>query len=174
MVDRRLTWIVLIGILALLVVAGIDALRGSGSESASVTPGATTPAETAALDICGPEQLMLRIERLDADLALALRNVTETPCRARRLPIKLTLLDRKGLPIQTTDRHGLPVEITTNIQRAFPPAEYSPDVDVITGFAVLYECGQAQPYLYAAEAGSYHAGGRLPHTDSKCLKNPGP
>jgi hypothetical protein len=171
MIAARLTWIVVIGIAALLVVAAIDALRSSGSDSASSgldsassTRAETTPADTRALGLCGPEQLELRLERLGADLALALRNITETPCRARRLPLTLTLLDREGLP----------AEATASVQQSFAPTTYSPNVDVIVGFTVLYRCGEPKPAIFRAGAGSYHAGGRLPRTDRECLNDLGP
>jgi hypothetical protein len=171
MIAARLTWIVVTGIVALLVVAAIDALRSSepesapsGLESASGTPAETTPAETGASGVCGPEQLELRLERLGTDLGLELRNVTETPCRQRRLPITLTLLDRQGHP----------VEATTNIQEGFRPTTYSPNVDVIAGFVVLYKCGAAKAAIFRAGAGSYHAGGRLPRSDTECLNDLGP
>jgi hypothetical protein len=161
----RLTMIVVAGTIAVLVVAAIDALRGydwrsdSGSE-----PAPTTPVATAALGICGPEQLVLALERLGGDLALRLRNVGDTPCRARRLPIQLLLLDHDGFP----------AEATTTIPPAFRRTTYSPNVDVIAGFAVLTKCGAAKPVIFRAGAGSYHAGGRLPKIDPPCLRDLGP
>jgi hypothetical protein len=161
----RLTWIVAAGIIALLVVAGIDALHRSGSTSSLGSKSVSaTAAETAALEVCGPQQLMLSVDRLGDDLALALRKVGETACRTRRLPITLTLLDREGLP----------AEAATNIQQAFRPTTHSPNVEVFAGFAVLYKCGEAKPETYVAEAGSYHTGGRLPRTDAECLNALGP
>jgi hypothetical protein len=160
----RLTWVVLAALLALLVVAGVDALRSSGSESAASSPVDTDVASTEALQLCGPEQLMLQVERLGDDLALVLDHVQGRPCRTRRLPIRLSLLDRDGRPAGGA----------ANIQQSFRPATHSPSVEVIAGFAVVYECGKPKPVLYGAEAGSYHGGGRLPRTDAECLKDLGP
>jgi hypothetical protein len=160
----RLTWVVVAAIIALLVVAGLDALLSSGSESAATSPVDTAVASTEALKLCGPEQLMLQVERLGDDLALVLDHVEGAPCRTRRLPIRLSLLDRDGLPAGAA----------ANIQQAFRPTTHSPSVEVIAAFAVVYECGKPKPVLYGAEAGSYHGGGRLPPTDAECLKDLGP
>jgi hypothetical protein len=171
MTAGRFTLIVVAAISALLVVAAIDALRSSepessssGSGSASGTATDTTPADTEALGVCGPEQLELRLERLATDLALVLRNVTGTPCRQRRLPITLTLLDREGHLAQAT----------ANVQQFVASTTYSPNVDVVVGFAVLYKCGEPKPAIFRAVAGSYHAGGRLPRKHAECLENVGP
>ena len=158
-VATRLTWVVVAGIIVLLVLAGIDALRGSGSESA-----VTAPFATAAADICGPQQLMLRVERLGDRLALALRNVTGKSCRSPRLPIEVTLLDRNGFPAKAT----------ASIQRAFRPTIHAPNIDVIAVFTVVSLCRKPEPELFTAEAGSYHGGGRLPATDAICVDDLGP
>jgi hypothetical protein len=160
----RLTWVVLAAIVALLVVAGVDALRSSGSESAATSSGDTGVASTGALELCVPAQLMLQVERLGDGLSLVLDHVEGPPCRTRRLPIRLSLLDRAGLPANAR----------ANVQDAFAPATHSPNVDLIAPFAVLYKCGEAKPELYDAEAGSYRGGGRLPRSDAECLNDLGP
>jgi hypothetical protein len=165
MIRTRLTWVTVGAIAALLLVAGTVARCSSGSSSASGSGSAsTTPGETAALDVCGPQQLMFRIERLGRDPALSLRNVSRVPCRAPRLPITLTLLDRGGSP----------AEATTVIQpAAFPPATYSPNVEEIARVGVFYKCAEAKPQTkpktFVAEAGSYHVEGRLPAIRVHCL-----
>jgi hypothetical protein len=162
----RLTLLVVAGVTAILVVAAIDALRRYDwqSSSGSGSP-PTSPAETAPVPLCGPEQLTLTLERLDDDLALVLRNVGDTTsCRARRLPIQLLLLDEDGFP----------AEATATVPSAFGATTYSPDVEVIVGFTVLIKCGAAKPAIYRAGAGSYHAGGRLPEIHPQCLHDLGP
>ena len=152
--TKRLTWVVVAGLTALVVVAAVDALRGSDSKSTS-----TVPADTEASDLCGPAQLFLRVERLGDGLALVLHHVSGGPCRTRRLPITLTLLDREGLPTKAT----------AGITAAFRPTTHSPNVDVVAPFVVLYTCGTPAPETYAAEAGSYHGGGRLPDSNLVCI-----
>jgi hypothetical protein len=160
----HVTWVVVGAIIALFGVAGLDALLRSGSESAATSPVDTGAASTEALQLCGPEQLMLQVERLGDDLALVLDLVEGRPCRTRRLPIRLSLLDRDGRPAGGA----------ANIQQAFRPTTHSPSVEVIAAFTVVHECGKPKPTLYGAEAGSYHGGGRLPRTDAECLKDLGP
>jgi hypothetical protein len=156
-----LTLLVVAGITAILIVAAVDALRSYDWGSASGSePASTTRVGTTALPICGPEQLELTLERLGTDLALTLRNVGDTPCRTRRLPIQVLLLDNDGLPAQAT----------ATVPRALPATTYSPNVDVVVGFNVLYKCGAEKPTIFRAGAGSYHAGGLLPEIDLFCLR----
>ena len=81
-----------------------------------------------------------------------------------RLPIQLLLLDQDGFP----------AEATTTVPPAFGATTYSPNVDVIAGFAVVLKCGATKPAIYRAGAGSYHAGGRVPKIHPQCLHDLGP
>jgi putative effector of murein hydrolase len=65
MIRTRITWLIAGGVVALLVVAGIDALRSSDSEAtASTRPASTTTPEAADLSLprCTRQQITVSIE----------------------------------------------------------------------------------------------------------------
>jgi hypothetical protein len=174
--TRTLTWVVVGGIVSLLVVGAVDALRPSGTPtSASKTTAApkrpagdqiSLPVETESVPPprCTAQQLALTIENLGGGPALALLHVWAEPCRTPRLPIEVALLDRAG--------HS--VEATVGIQPAFPPTTLSSNVALSAPFTFVYLCGEPKPVFAVADAGPYSARGRLPRSYGACLEDLGP
>lgn len=107
----RWTWVVVGGLATLLLVAGVDALRSSDSEtsaptttaamtaaSTTATPAATTVVE--ALDTplppCRPRQLAVSIEVPTGVAVIVVRHLGGTPCHQKDLRLRLTIRDRGG------------------------------------------------------------------------------
>jgi hypothetical protein len=120
--------------------------------------------EATPLRRCATQQLALRVESLGGGPVLALVHVWGGPCRTPRLPIEMSLFDRKGTPVQAT----------VGVQSAFAPTSLSPNVEVIAGFTVVYLCGERKPVRFVVEAGPYPARGRLPREYGLCLDDLGP
>jgi hypothetical protein len=154
----------------LAILGTVDALRDSPSRSKPALRNpylapSPTPAAQASnrLPRCTAGQLALRVENLGGSPALALVHVWAGPCRTARLPIDISVFDRKGKRVQAT----------VLIQRAFAPTTLSPNAEVIAGFNLVYLCGERKPVRVVAEAGAYPARGQLPHGYA-CVDDLGP
>jgi len=182
MIRRRLTWVVVGGVLALLVAAAVDAFRPSGSNTSaskatvsqerSVGEGATgyvpliapDAAEGAPVGRCSAQQIALRVKTLGGSPALVLAHVWGSPCRTPRLPIEIALF-RRG---------GKRVHAAVFAPSAFAPTSLAPNLDVVAGFGFVYLCGHPRPLRVVAEAGPYPARGRLPRIYRGCVDDLGP
>jgi hypothetical protein len=170
MVRTWPTWLVAGGVVALLVAAAFDVLRSSGSSpSPSILAGSERSLvreqePTSPPPRCTAQQVALRIENLGGSPALSLDHVWAGPCRTRRLPIDVALLDRAGKA----------VEATVDIPQAFAPATLSSDKALSAPFSYVYLCGEPKPAFAHANAGPYSARGRLPQNSGACLDDLGP
>jgi hypothetical protein len=169
MPGSRLTWIIVGGLVALLIVAVADALRGSSPKQEAtayvpLAPNSTPATTTAPAPRCQTNQLDLRMESVGSDLALMLAHTEGQPCRTPRLRIDVTLLDGNGQRAKAT----------TSIQEFFAPTDHFRNVEVVAGFTVLYTCGEAEPQRFVAGVGPYSEHGRLPRYKALCLDDLGP
>jgi hypothetical protein len=169
MLGARLTWIIVGGLVALLIIGVLDALRGSPpkQEATLYVPLAphSAPATTTAPALrCQTNQLDLRMEPIGSDLALVLAHTEGPPCRTPRLRIDITLLDGSGQRAKAT----------ASVQEFFAPTDHFSNVDVVAGFTVLSRCGVGKPQRFAARAGPYNQRGRLPRYKALCLDDLGP
>jgi hypothetical protein len=169
MLGSRVTWIIVGGLVALLIVGVVDALRDSPpkQEATVYVPLAPNPAPattTAPAPRCQTNQLDLRMEPVGSDLALVLAHTEGQPCRTPRLRIDVTLLDGRGQRAKAT----------ASIQEFFAPTDHFSNVEVVAGFTVLYTCGEAKPQRFVARVGPYHEHGHLPRYKALCLDDLGP
>jgi hypothetical protein len=169
MLGSRLTWIIVGGLVALLIVGVVDALRGSPPKREAtlyvpLAPNSTAATTTAPAPRCLTNQLDLRMEPVGSDLALVLAHTEDQPCRTPRLRIDVTLLDGSGQPAKAT----------ASIQEFFAPTDHVSNVEVVAGFTVLYTCGEAKPQRFVARVGPYYDHGRLPRYKPLCLDDLGP
>jgi len=169
LVGARLTWLIVAGVGAVLIVGVVDAVRSSPPkrEDTLYVPLGPNPAPattTAAAPRCQADQLVLGMEPVGSDLALEIVHVRGQPCRTPRLRIEMTLLDRGGRR----------AEATASIQEFFAPTNHWPNVDVVAGFTILYKCGEREPERFEAKVGPYRDRGRLPHYEALCLDDLGP
>jgi hypothetical protein len=181
MVRRRMTWVVVGGVSALLVAAAVDAFRPSGSNTSvskatvsqerSGGEGATgyapviapEAAEAARVGRCSAQQIALRVETLGDSPALVLAHVWGSPCRTPRLPIDVALFSRGGKR----------ADAAVFAPSAFAPTSLAPNLDVVAGFGFVYLCGHPRPVRVVAEAGPYPARGRLPRVYRACVDDLG-
>jgi hypothetical protein len=120
MLGSRLTWIIVGGLVALLIVGAVDALRGSPPKREAtlyvpLAPNSTAATTTAPAPRCLTNQLDPRMEPVGSDLALVLAHTEGQPCRTPRLRIDVTLLDGSGQPAKAT----------ASIQEFFAPTDDS-------------------------------------------------
>jgi hypothetical protein len=109
---RRVRSLIVLGILAVGVVALVDALRGSPStRSAFESPYLAPPPAPAAgsaddrLPVCTTRQLDPRIEVPGGSAAVALRHVSGSPCHLRRRPVKVWVRDREDHAVRLVAGH---------------------------------------------------------------------
>jgi hypothetical protein len=169
MPGSRLTWFIVGGVVAVLIAGVADALRGSPpKEEATVyvplAPNSASATTTAPEPRCQINQLDLRMEPVGSDLALVLAHTKGQPCRTPRLRIDVTLLDGNGQRAKAT----------ASTQEFFAPTDHFRNVEVVAGFTVLYECGEAEPQRFVARVGPYFEQGRLPRYKALCLDDLGP
>jgi hypothetical protein len=169
MLGSRITWIIVGGLVALLIVGVVDALRCSPPKREAtlyvpLAPNSTAATTTAPAPRCLTNQLDLRMESVGSDLALVLAHTEGQPCRTPRLRIDVTLLDGSGQRAKAT----------ASIQEFFAPTDHVSNVEVVAGFTVLYTCGEAKPQRFVARVGPYHDHGRLPRHKALCLDDLGP
>jgi hypothetical protein len=105
MIRTRLTWIIVGAVVAVLVVAGVDALRSDKETSASTTTESTTTVEQAATTRpdCTNRQFAVSIEvgkpdpkRQRAPAIIFVRHVGDSPCQLDASSFRMTIKDRTG------------------------------------------------------------------------------
>jgi hypothetical protein len=169
MPDSRLTWIIVGGLVALLIVGVADALRGSSPKQdvtvyVPLAPNSAPATTNAPAPLCQTNQLDLRLEPVGSDLALVLAHTKGQPCRTPRLRIHLTLFDGSGQRAKAT----------ASVQEFLASTDHFRNVEVVVGFTVLYKCGEAEPQRFVASVGPYSEHGRLPRYKALCLDDLGP
>jgi hypothetical protein len=158
--GRRFTWVIVAGVGALLLFAGLDALRSSaGSEDSA--PGASTTTTTAAdssgsLLPCGIEDLKVSIEVRAGSAAVVARNFGET-CYQLLRGWHLHIEDRAGDPLANWNEIRLladgPFPAGSESSRLFPRPRVV--------------CRSGGPYLVALTVGPYFA--RRGHLSDRAL-----
>lgn len=158
--SRRFTWVIVAGVGALLLFAGLDALRSpAGSEDA--TPAASTRTTTTATDSsgsllpCDVEDLRISIEVRRGSAAVVARNLGDTCYRLLR-----------GWHLHVEDRAGDPLanwnEIKLLADGIFPAgserSRLFPRAPVV--------CKSGGPYLVALEVGGTYFARRGHLSDS--------
>jgi hypothetical protein len=104
----------------------------------------------------GP-QLALAIDVLGGSATIVLRHVWGSACRLPRVPIGLTVKDRKGKPVD------LP-ESTSAIKGDFPPG-----FERLVNITYLPHCDQRGPFVAFVNVGPYSARRRLSRSEVGCF-----
>lgn len=147
MIRRRLSWVIVGGAVALLVVAGVDALRSSESEtSASPTSASTTTVESVP-PRCTLEQIGISIEILGGYATAVVRNVSGAPCHLQPLPIQATLTDQGG-------RKAMRFQLVE--QQEFG-GDFLPGFQETATAGYIENCHLRGPFLLVVSAGPYSA-----------------
>jgi len=113
---KAITWLTAGVLIAVGVVATLDALRGSSSrpEAASqshdqVSVGAAEPQTSGAVRLpgCSTRQLNLSIEILGGLASVVLRHASGNPCDLHPLPLSLTVRDKSGRRVLLLSAEGV-------------------------------------------------------------------
>jgi hypothetical protein len=148
-IGRRFTWVIVAGIGALLLFAGVDALRSSaGSEDSTLAPSTrmkTTAADSSgSLLPCTVEDLRISIDVRGGGPTLVARNFGETCYRLLR-GWHLRIEDRAGEPLAQWD------EIQLLADGIFPAGSESSVL--LSRFPVV--CKSGGPYVMSVTVGPY-------------------
>jgi hypothetical protein len=163
--GRRFTWVIVAGVGALLLFAGLDALRSSaGNEDA--TPAASTRTTTTAADSsgsllrCDVEDLRISIELSADGPTVVARNFGDTCYRLLR-GWRLRIEDRAGDLLAQWD------EIQLLADGVFPAGSESPG---LLSRDPLVVCKSGGPYLVSVTVGPYFARRHLSDSALRCRR----
>jgi hypothetical protein len=172
-VSRPLTWLVAVGVLAIGLVAILDAVKASSSDpEAAPTNPFIAPAPAAAslerLPTCTTRQLELVIEIPGGSAAVALRHVSGSPCHLRRLPVKVWVRDRSGHLVRLVAGHVGEALTGTPFRGDFTPA-----FEQLRNITFLPRCTPETtprgPFVLSARAGPYHAHRKISGKEIGCF-----
>jgi hypothetical protein len=146
--GRRFTWVIVAGVGALLLFAGIDALRSSaGNEDATPAASTTTSADSSgSLLPCHVEDLRISIELRGGSATVVARNLGDTCYRLLR-GWGLHIEDRAGDPLANWN------EIKLLADGIFPAGSESSLL--LSRYRVA--CKSGGPYLVSVTVGPYFA-----------------
>jgi hypothetical protein len=182
MIRTRLTWVIAGAVVALLVVAGDDALRSSGNETAGSPTTASTTARKEAIDTsppCTPEDLAVSIEVRKPDwnrsdypefrrwltpewrrgrvATIVVRNVAGRSCFLAVGEFRFVIRDRAFRR----------VAFWTN--PVWFAAEYSPGYEKTFFLPTVFSCDRPGPYSALATVGPFGARrGNLSRSEITC------
>jgi hypothetical protein len=147
-------------VVALLVVAGVDALRSSGSETSAPTASTTTAIPTSSLPPCAEQDLRISIEVRQGVATVVAQNIRATRCY-RLFPFwRLTIEDRAGDLVEEWPDVGQPLVdgiFPGGVERTF----WLPQDQVL--------CDSPGPYVALATVGPYSARlGNLSRSEVAC------
>jgi hypothetical protein len=152
MIRTRITWLIAGGVVTLLVVAGVDALRSTDSEAtASTTTASMTTPEAAdhSLPHCTRQQITVSIEIRGGIANNVVRQIGSRPCRLRNLGIELTIKDRAGKPVW---------EGEISAEESVFGGDFSPGSEQTIHFPnpnFVPHCFRRDPFLALATIGPY-------------------
>jgi hypothetical protein len=150
--GRRFTWVIVAGVGALLLFAGLDALRSSAGSEDSAPGGSTSTTTAAAADSsdllpCDVEDLRISIELRGGSATLVARNFGEKCYRLLR-GWHLRIEDRAGDPLAQWD------VIQFLADGIFPAGSES---SFLLARDPLVVCKSGGPYLVSVTVGPYFA-----------------
>lgn len=164
MIRTRLTWVVVGAVAALLVVAGVDALRSSDGKRNASTPTASTTAThsaTGPVRRCTRLDIRVSIEILGGSANVVVRNVGLTACQLRPLPLNVTLRDRLGRTLH----------FGRSAEEALFGGDYGGGEGRTSGGAEIENCQLRGPFRLRATVGPYAAQrGGLTASEVGCLR----
>jgi hypothetical protein len=166
----RLTWVITGGLVVLLVLAGVDALRSRDSETPVSATESTTSASTTlssvdvALPRCEPEQIRVSLEILGGYATVVVGNEGANACRLRPLPLEVRIRDRTGQAF-SFDRSA---------QEALLGGNYPPGEERTSELGQSSDCRLHDPILIAVSVGPFTARRRnLTSSEVGCLQAAG-
>jgi hypothetical protein len=148
MIRTRLTWVIVGAVVALLIAAGVDALRSSDRESSAPTTTASTTTvgrrAGSTLPRCTREQVAVSIEIRKGVATIVVRHVGANPCDLRYRRFRLTIRDRAGNVIGQWGgaRFG---------------GDFSPGSEQTFSLPAVWHCDRRGPFLALATVGPYGA-----------------
>lgn len=180
-IRRRLSWVVVGGVLALGVAGVIDTLRLSGSSPSASEVGAAPTNEgrrefgasaaessipAAAGDVplprCTAQQIGASIEVLSGTATIIVRHVWGGPCHLPRLPVELTVKDRAGKPVRLVTDEGREFEAGIG-------GDFSPNFERLMSIPYLHRCHRG-PVRAFLNVGPYTARRTLSGGEIGCFR----
>ena len=160
MIRTRLTWVIVGAVVALLIAAGVDALRSSDRETSAPTTTASTttvgrrPGST--LSRCTRLQVAVSIEIREGVATLVVRHVGANPCHQPYSGFSLRIKDRAGKVIGRWSgaRFG---------------GDFLPVSEQTFSLPAVRHCDRPGPFLALATVGPYSARrGKLSRSEIAC------
>jgi hypothetical protein len=182
MIRTRLTWVIAGAVVALLVVAGVDALRSSGNETAGSPTAESTTAREEAIDPpppCTSEHLAVSIEVRKPDwhrgdypdyspwLTSEWRRSQVATIVVRNVAARSCFLAVGEFRFVIRDRAFRRVAFWTN--PVWFAAEYSPGYEKTFFLPTVFSCDRPGPYSALATVGPFGARrGNLSRSEITC------
>jgi hypothetical protein len=171
---RSVISLIVLGVLTVGVFALVDAVSGSPSRIDAVENPYLAPSPAPAggsadrLPVCTRPQLALTIEVLGGSAAVALRHVSGSPCRLRRLLVNVWVRNRAG--------HAVPL-VAGHVGEALTGSpfrgDFSPGFEQLRNVTFLPHCTpETTPdgsFGLRARAGPYHARRRVAGSNIGCF-----
>jgi hypothetical protein len=161
----RISWLIGAAVVALLIVAGVDALRSSGGEPSASATTSTTAAEVT-LPRCAPGQTEVTLEFRGRVATNVVRHVSGGECVLPYLQLEMTIEDHAGIPIFQSRRPSA-------LWGLLPPGAEQ-DFDFPIPDSVL-ECAEGGPFRARVTVASYSAQREVSANEIGCADaNPTP
>jgi hypothetical protein len=164
----RLTWVIIVGVLAgLAVAAAVDELRSPGSPGSLESKKVVASEPSAArendaptpLPRCTAPQITVSLEAPGGSATIVVRHAWGKPCHLARLPIELTVRDRAGRQVR----------LLTPDELSDVAGDFSPGSERLITIKYLPTCNQRGPFVASTNAGPYFARRTLPADDIGCF-----
>jgi hypothetical protein len=174
---RPITWLLAGALIAVAVVATVDALRGSSSRPQGeprshdqVPVGAADPPTSAAVRLpgCSTRQLHLSIEILGGLATVVLRHASGNPCHLRPLPLSVTVRDKSGRKVLLLSGEGVVRKQVMRVRGDFTPG--FEQLFGITSTRCTPEVALRGRFLALASGGPYVARRLVSGADIGCVE----
>jgi hypothetical protein len=181
MARTRLTWVIATGVIAVLIVGTVDAIRSSEPSASSASqktatersaaqettfPGETTPQS---LPRCTVQHIRVSIEVLGGAATIVVRHVWGSRCHLAPLRVRLLVSDRVGRRVRLAAAdEGRPVQ--SRIAGDFSPGfEQLIDIPYLAE-PQLGDCDRAGPFTAFVIVGPYSAQRKLSGSEVDCFR----
>ena len=180
MTRRQLTWVIAVGVIAVLVAGTVDAVHSRPSGSAPIqTATAEKPAarETAipvettaeALPLCTAQNIGVSIVVLGGTAAVVVRHVWGRPCHLAPLTVRLGVTNRAGWRVRLASLSEGPV-FPSHIEGDFSPGfEELIDIPYLAK-PELTSCDSRGPFTAFVIVGPYSAQRKLSGSEVGCFR----
>jgi len=179
MTQRRFSWLIAVGVIAVFVAGTVDALRSSEPSDSALSPATRTERSAAAetnlagttpegLPHCTAQNIAVSIDVLGGTASVVVQHVWGRPCDLVPVPVRLSVTNRFGGRVRLAGVGGARPDVQSSVGGDFSPGfERLIDIPYLAKTSKT-SCDRGGPYTAFVIVGSHSAQRKLSGSEVGC------